>query len=294
VVGCTNVGKSTFVNRVSRAVQGAMPSNITVSRVHGTTLSNIYVPYKRVPGVHLVDTPGLRAPSTIAARLGVEPTRRVRATTVRLQRGKSVFFGGLARIDYTDGEPRNIYVTLFAAADVSVHVTPTVKADALYARHCGTLLRPPFAPSGGGGDDGGDGGVVNAQSNSVNNCSSTNVNEFDARSEWHVSSDDNTDVIVDNEDDNADHEGTQSDTTSGTTATNDAAVQLVSRRFDLTGERWNDALCDVVLPGIRWAALNALGRFTINAHCTQGSTVYLRDPLMPYEMHDKVEIHKQR
>lgn len=54
---------------------GAEAANITVSRVHGTTLSNIYVPYRRVAGISLVDTPGLRAPMTIAASLGVQPVR---------------------------------------------------------------------------------------------------------------------------------------------------------------------------------------------------------------------------
>ena len=120
-------------------------SNITVSRVHGTTLANIYVPYPRQTGVSLVDTPGLVSDGTLAANAGVEPRRRVRATTVRVRRGKSVMFGGLARIDYVSGGADAVYLTLFAAAELTMHVTATTRADELRQQHCGRpLLQPPF------------------------------------------------------------------------------------------------------------------------------------------------------
>jgi hypothetical protein len=124
VVGCTNVGKSTFVNRVLRSdANSSRIADITVSRVHGTTLANIYAPYPRQAGVHLVDTPGLVSQKTIVANAGVEPSKRVRTVTVRLRRGKSVFFGGLTRIDYTEGDVDAVYLTLFAASECTVHVT---------------------------------------------------------------------------------------------------------------------------------------------------------------------------
>jgi hypothetical protein len=126
-----------------------------------------------------------------------------------------VFFGALARIDYTDGEPRNIYVTLFAAADVTVHVTPTVKADAVFARHCGTLLRPPFTPARSAANADGDDG-------------NSDANDFDAQSEWRVGDD-----ATANNDDVQDTASTQSDAPTS----NEAPLELLPRRFDLTGER---------------------------------------------------------
>ena len=35
-----------------------------------------------------------------------------------VSKGKTVFFGGLARVDYVAGDPRAVYLTLFAANNV--------------------------------------------------------------------------------------------------------------------------------------------------------------------------------
>jgi len=226
VIGSTNVGKSTFVNKVVR-LSGKSSPNITVSRAHGTTLSNIYLSYPRKPGTNIVDTPGLASDRVAAANIGVEPKKSVRATTVRLKRGKSVFFGGLGRLDYLDGEPQAIYATVFAAAQVKLHVTNTDTADDLHEKHCGTLLTPPYI----------------------------NKNK------------DNADKLK---------------------------VQLHSREFELDGKRWKDAICDVVLPGVGWVAINALGKFKMQAWSVVGSETYLREPLMPFEMRQHVKTFKMK
>jgi ribosome biogenesis GTPase A len=232
VVGCTNVGKSTFVNRVLRSdANSSRIADITVSRVHGTTLANIYAPYPRQAGVHLVDTPGLVSQKTIVANAGVEPSKRVRTVTVRLRRGKSVFFGGLTRIDYTEGEVDAVYLTLFAASECTVHVTNTDKASEVHAKHCGTLLRPPFLEQFG----------------------------EEQRSDSFLE-----------------------------------RYRLEPSAFTLTSDSWRDSVADIVLPGVGWCAVNARHKFELVVHVMPGAVTYLRDPLMPYEMHDIVPMHKQK
>lgn len=233
VVGCTNVGKSTFVNRVMHNETKNAPrvADITVSRVHGTTLANIYLPYPRLPGVHMVDTPGLVSRKTIVANAGVEPRKRVRTVTVRLKRGKSVFFGGLTRVDYTEGEPEAVYLTLFAASEITVHVTATERAADVHARHCGTLLQPPFLEQF----------------------------EGEQRGEQFLE-----------------------------------RYRLEPQTFNLVADDWRDSLCDIVLPGVGWAAVNARHKFQLVVHVMPGAVTYLRDPLMPYEMHSNVDMFRQK
>ncbi len=56
VVGCTNVGKSTFINRIIKEVSGE-ENIITTSQFPGTTLDAIEIPLD--DGSALYDTPGI-------------------------------------------------------------------------------------------------------------------------------------------------------------------------------------------------------------------------------------------
>lgn len=56
VVGCTNVGKSTFINRIIKEVSGE-EDIITTSQFPGTTLDAIEIPLD--DGSSLYDTPGI-------------------------------------------------------------------------------------------------------------------------------------------------------------------------------------------------------------------------------------------
>lgn len=56
IVGCTNVGKSTFVNRIIKEVTGE-GDIITTSHFPGTTLDMIEIPLE--DGKALIDTPGI-------------------------------------------------------------------------------------------------------------------------------------------------------------------------------------------------------------------------------------------
>ncbi len=56
IVGCTNVGKSTFINRIIQEVSGEK-NVITTSHFPGTTLDMIEIPLD--DGQALIDTPGI-------------------------------------------------------------------------------------------------------------------------------------------------------------------------------------------------------------------------------------------
>jgi len=57
IVGCTNVGKSTFINRLIRQYAGEAQTLITTSHFPGTTLDIIEIPLDRSSSI--IDTPGI-------------------------------------------------------------------------------------------------------------------------------------------------------------------------------------------------------------------------------------------
>merc|ERR1719276_802751 len=117
VVGAANAGKSTLINHIlekndtNRKPQGKKrPGNanarkgvVTASPLPGTTLEFIKVEIGN--GQKLYDTPGLLVPDTLTQRLTpaelkmVVPKRPVEAVTFRVEPGKCVLVGGLARIE---------------------------------------------------------------------------------------------------------------------------------------------------------------------------------------------------
>ena len=54
----------------------------------------------------------------------------------------SVFLGALCRIDLLSGDDK--YFTFFVPSHVTIHKTPILKADSVYEKHAGVLLRPSY------------------------------------------------------------------------------------------------------------------------------------------------------
>ncbi|PYZ98717.1 ribosome biogenesis GTPase YqeH [Alteribacter lacisalsi] len=146
VVGCTNVGKSTFINRLIKEFGGDEEFLITTSNVPGTTLDMIDVPLD--DGSSLYDTPGIVNHHQMAHLLSadelkvVTPRKEIKTKTYQLNEGQTLFFGGLARFDFVKGEPQSF--TVHMSNELNVHRTKTEKADELYESHLGELLSPPF------------------------------------------------------------------------------------------------------------------------------------------------------
>lgn len=144
VVGCTNVGKSTFINRIIKHVseEGDI---ITTSHFPGTTLDLIEIPLE--DGTAIFDTPGIINHHQMAHYLSkkelkyIMPKKEVKPKVYQLKEGQTLYFGGLARFDFVKGEPQSF--TCYVPNELDIHRTKLEKADALYENHLGTLLTPP-------------------------------------------------------------------------------------------------------------------------------------------------------
>ena len=145
IIGATNVGKSTFINKLIELTTGDR-NVITTSHFPGTTLGMIEIPLDRATSIY--DTPGIILDYDIAHYLDakslklVMPKKEIKARVFQLNAEQSLFFGGMARVDFVKGERQSF--TLYASNLVDIHRTKLSKADALFEKHLGTLLKPPF------------------------------------------------------------------------------------------------------------------------------------------------------
>ncbi|SER79720.1 ribosome biogenesis GTPase YqeH [Salisediminibacterium halotolerans] len=145
VIGSTNVGKSTFINRLLADFGAENDMMITTSNIPGTTLDMIDVPLD--DGSSLFDTPGVMNSHQIVHLLDqkemkkMTPVKEIKPTVYQLNEGQTIFFGGLGRIDFVQGEHQSFIV--YMANDLYLHRTKTEKADELYKQHLGTTLAPP-------------------------------------------------------------------------------------------------------------------------------------------------------
>ncbi|MFC5713466.1 ribosome biogenesis GTPase YqeH [Thalassorhabdus alkalitolerans] len=145
IVGCTNVGKSTFINSLIKQFGGEEEELITTSHFPGTTLDMIDIPLE--DGKSLFDTPGIINHHQMAHFVSqkelkeITPRKEIKPKIFQLNEGQTLYAGGMARLDFLQGE-RNSFVCYFAN-DLSIHRTKTEKADELYENHLGDMLSPP-------------------------------------------------------------------------------------------------------------------------------------------------------
>ncbi|WP_249871031.1 ribosome biogenesis GTPase YqeH [Oceanobacillus saliphilus] len=146
IVGTTNVGKSTFINRLIKQTTG-LKDVITTSYFPGTTLGFIEIPLDEFTS--LIDTPGIVNKQQMAHYISEEdlkvitPNKEIKARVYQLNSQQTLFFGGLARIDFIKGDKQS-FVCYFSN-ELSIHRTKLEKADDLYENHLGGLLTPPNA-----------------------------------------------------------------------------------------------------------------------------------------------------
>lgn len=146
VVGTTNVGKSTFINRLLKEYgEERSYLEITTSRIPGTTLGLIEIPLDE--NSSLYDTPGIIQPHQITHMLPLKdlkqviPAKRINPRVYQLKPGQTIFIGGLARFDFVSGEPQSF--TLYLSNEIPVHRTKLERAEELYEKQKGKLLSPP-------------------------------------------------------------------------------------------------------------------------------------------------------
>ncbi|MBM7554692.1 ribosome biogenesis GTPase YqeH [Thalassobacillus pellis] len=144
VVGTTNVGKSTFINRLINRTSGIKDA-ITTSYFPGTTLGFIGIPLD--DAASLFDTPGVIHRHQMAHYMSdkdlklITPKKEVKPRVYQLNDQQTLYFGGLTRLDFEEGE-RSSFIC-YLSNDIPIHRTKLEKADELYTNHLGELLSPP-------------------------------------------------------------------------------------------------------------------------------------------------------
>lgn len=147
-VGMANVGKSSVLNCIVEAVSHAKHP-FTASRMPGTTLgvARSKLDLTATRSVSLLDTPGLilhqRATDKLCADClkVVIPQVTVRPRIFQLSALQTLFFGGLARLDFRDGERQSI--VCYVSNDLVVHRTKTDRADEFAEMHKDDILKVP-------------------------------------------------------------------------------------------------------------------------------------------------------
>lgn len=144
VVGTTNTGKSTLINKII-SENSDVKNLITTSRFPGTTLDRIDIPLD--DGHFLIDTPGIIHKYQLAHYLNekelkaITPKKPLRPATFQLRDGQTIFVAGLARFDFLDQKTN---VVFYVNQGLVLHRTKTVNADEFYQKHLGELLNPPY------------------------------------------------------------------------------------------------------------------------------------------------------
>lgn len=144
VVGVTNVGKSTFINKYIDNATG-LKEVITTSYFPGTTLGFIDIPLD--DNTSLIDTPGIVNSEQMAHYVSnkdlklITPRKEVKARNYQLNSGQTLFIGGLGRFDFIKGD-KETFVCYFSN-EVPIHRTKLENADNLYENNIGNLLSPP-------------------------------------------------------------------------------------------------------------------------------------------------------
>lgn len=144
VVGATNVGKSTLINRLIRDYSH-LGSQLTTSQYPGTTLNMIKIPLD--DGKNIVDTPGVVYPHRLTELIDktelkkLVPDKPMKPMVYQLNDQQTLFFGSYARLDFIRGDRQSF--TCYVSNLIPIHRTKLEKADELYAEHRGVMLAPP-------------------------------------------------------------------------------------------------------------------------------------------------------
>ncbi|KAF7062932.1 hypothetical protein CFC21_069477 [Triticum aestivum] len=151
VIGAQNAGKSTLINAFAKK-QGVKITRLTEAAVPGTTLGILRMTGVLPAKAKMYDTPGLLHPYIMSMRLNTEERKMVeirkelRPRTFRVKAGQSVHIGGLTRLDVLEASVQTIYVTVWASANISLHLGKTENAEELRDKHVGIRLQPPVGP----------------------------------------------------------------------------------------------------------------------------------------------------
>lgn len=120
IVGSTNAGKSTLINKMIDNYS-IDESQTTISSMPSTTLDEIKIPLKDFV---IIDTPGLIDPYSIINHIEDDKIKKIashntiKPRTYQIKRGQALIFENFLRIDYIEGD-RNSF-TVFLSNDIDI------------------------------------------------------------------------------------------------------------------------------------------------------------------------------
>lgn len=121
VVGHTNAGKSSLINRLIKNYSDNT-QELTMSPLPSTTLNTVKIEINEY--LTLIDTPGLVDIGSILNHVDekmvkkISPKKEIKPRTYQLRKNQSIIIEDLLRIDYIDGEKNSF--TLFISNDLKV------------------------------------------------------------------------------------------------------------------------------------------------------------------------------
>ena len=121
VVGYTNAGKSTLINKLIQNYSNT-DQELTMSPLPSTTLNTVKIEINE--HLTIIDTPGLVDGGSILNHCDakmvkkISPKKEIKPRTYQLRKNQSIVIEDLIRVDYVEGE-RNSF-TVFVSNDVKV------------------------------------------------------------------------------------------------------------------------------------------------------------------------------
>lgn len=120
VVGNTNAGKSTLINKIRKNYINEEES-ITISPMPSTTLSEIKV---KINNFYLIDTPGLVNTGNILNYVTkdyikkISPRKEIKPRTYQIKKGQSLVIEDFVRVDYIEGDKNSF--TVYVSNDLKI------------------------------------------------------------------------------------------------------------------------------------------------------------------------------
>lgn len=122
VVGHTNAGKSTLINKLIKNYSENSTRELTMSPLPSTTLASVTIEIN--DHLTLIDTPGLVDTDSLINYVDanmlkkISPKKEIKPRTYQLRKGQSLVVEDFLRIDYKEGEKNSF--TLFISNDLKV------------------------------------------------------------------------------------------------------------------------------------------------------------------------------
>ncbi|MEG1582595.1 MAG: ribosome biogenesis GTPase YqeH [Cetobacterium sp.] len=140
VLGVTNVGKSSIINKLIGA------KRVTVSKFPGTTLKSVKteIPFSKIT---LIDTPGLIPEGRFSDFVCQEcnqtliPANEISRKTYKVQKDRVILIGGMIQMRILNDDDLKPIFALYASKDVTFHETNIEKAKELLEK--ADFITPP-------------------------------------------------------------------------------------------------------------------------------------------------------